>query len=372
MTPRNPESPANQSQQNETTLIILGAGCSLNRYPLAREMLLHLKQFCDCLGVDASRLRKLVKQTIELFDRLRTKGIVAQTLDDLARIVHSGHLADNTVGTNQMKNNRLVEDAKVAVAALFLSKETEAMKDGLTGYRSLMNRVFASSFGTDCRLALRNTPYRVLTFNYDRLFELAFRQYFPYDGTEAFYGPTVLNSGLYQALPQRVEVDLNRFSFLKLHGSVGLYSYEEAGGCDHNHQIPDLVQPTPITDEEFFLSGGYGIHSNKPKSSLIVFPHEKDFLRDYPGNQFNFRFYIPEVWKAARHFASQAKEICVIGYSCPEPDFPGWSSLFDAASGCDQIVIQNPSADKICERLRFRLPKHAKLFKSFQCSFEDF
>lgn len=342
----------------------------MSSYPLAKDMLTHLKQFGDGLGNNTARLRKLVEQTVDLFDRLRAKGTMAQTLDDLARIVHSGHLADNNIGTNQTTNYRLIADAKVAIAAMFLSKETQAVNDGLTGYRSLMNRVFASSFGTDCRLALRNTPYRVLTFNYDRLFELAFRQYFPYDGTEAFYGPTVLNSGLYQVLPQRVEVDLDRFAFLKLHGSVGLYSYEEAGGCDHLHRVPDFVQPTPITDEEFFLTDGYGIHSNKPKPALIVFPHEKDFLRDYPGNRFSFRFYIPEIWKAARHFASQAKEIWIIGYSCPEPDLPAWSSLFHAALNCEQIVIQNPSADEICERQRLRFPTHAKLFKSSKRTFE--
>ena len=174
----------------------MGAGCSLNRYPLAKDMLAHLNDFGDGLEKNAPRLQKLVEQTVDLFDRLRAQGAMAQTLDDLARIVHSGLLADNNVGTNRTTNDRLVTDAKLAVSALFLSKEAEAMKDGLTGYRNLMNRVFASNFGTDCRLVLRNTPYRVLTFNYDRLFELAFRQYFPHDGTEAFYGPTVLNSGL--------------------------------------------------------------------------------------------------------------------------------------------------------------------------------
>jgi hypothetical protein len=216
---------------NQTTLIILGAGCSLNRYPLAKDMLTHLKDFGANLAEDASRLRKLVNQTVNLFERLRAKGTMAQTLDDLARLVHNGQLADNGVGTNRLQNNRLVEEAKVSVAALFLSNEAEAMRDGLAGYRSLMNRIFSSQFGTDCRAALRKTPFRVLTFNYDRLFELAFRQYFPYVGTDAFYGPTVLNSGLSHVLPQQVEVDLKRFSFLKLHGSVGLYSYEEAGGA---------------------------------------------------------------------------------------------------------------------------------------------
>jgi len=356
----------------QTILIILGAGCSVSRYPLAKDMLTNLKGFGDTLADNASRLRKLVGQTVDLFERLRAKGTSAQTLDDLARLVHNGQLADNSVGTNHLQNNRLVEDAKLAVASLFLSREAEAMNDGLAGYRNLINRVFASQFGTDCRAALKNTPYRVLTFNYDRLFELAFRQYFHYDGTEAFYGPTVLNSGLYQVLPQRVEVDLNRFSFLKLHGSVGIYSYEEAGGCDHIHQVPDLVQRTPITDEEFFVPAGHGIHSNKPKPTLIVFPHEKDFLTDYPGNRFPFRFYIPEVWKAARHFASQAKEIWLVGYSCPEPDFPAWSSLISTAKNCQQVVVWNPSADEICERLKLRLPNQAKLFQGANRSFGQF
>lgn len=358
--------------QKETTLIILGAGCSLKRYPLAKDMLTHLKDFGNTLADDAQRLRRLVNQTVDLFEQLRAKGTAPQTLDDLARLVHGGHLADNSIGTNHARNNRLVSDAKLAVAALFLSKEASAMADGLTGYRSLMNRIFSSSFGTDCRSALRNTPYRVLTFNYDRLFELAFRQYFPYDGTEAFYGPTILNSGLYQTLPERVQVDLNRFSFLKLHGSVGFYSYEDAGECHHIHRTPELVQPTPITDEEFFTPPGHGIHSNQPKPTLTVFPHEKDFLRQYPANRLPFRFYIPEVWKAARHFASRAKEIWIVGYSCPEPDFPAWSSLLAAANNCQQVVVWNPSADDICEQLRLRLPQHAKLLHSSNRTFADF
>lgn len=360
------------TEQAQTTLIILGAGCSLKRYPLAKDMVTHLKQFAENLGEEAPRLRKLVLQTVDIFERLRAKGTAAQTLDDLARLVHNGHLADNDVGTNQMRNHRLVEDAKLAVAALFLSKEADALADGLAGYRSLMNRIFSSGFGSDRRTVLKNTPYRVLTFNYDRLFELAFRQYFPYDGTEAFYGPTVLNSGLFQVLPQQVQVDLSRFSFLKLHGSVGLYAFEESGGCHHVHQIPDTILQTQITDDEFFVPAGHGIHSNNPKPSLVVFPHEKDFLTGYPDNHFPFRFYIPEVWKAARHFAKQAKEIWFVGYSCPEPDFPAWSSLIATAENCEQIVIWNPAADDICERLKLRLPKQASLFRGANRSFDQF
>lgn len=358
--------------QKETILIILGAGCSLRRYPLSKDMVTHLRDFGNTLADDALRLRKLVNQTVDLFEQLRSKGTAPQTLDDLARLVHSGHLADNSIGANRSQNERLVNDAKLAVTALFLSREADAISDGLAGYRSLMNRIFSSSFGTDRRNTLKNTPYRVLTFNYDRLFELAFRQYFPHDGTEAFFGPTILNSGLDQGLPNQVEVDLKRFSFLKLHGSVGFYSYEHSGKCRHIHQVPDLVQPTPITDEEFFLPAGHGIYSHQPKPTLIAFPHEKDFLRENPGYQFPFRFYIPEVWKAARHFASQAREIWIVGYSCPEPDFPAWSSLLAAANSCEQVVVWNPSAEDICERLSLRLTKHANVLRASSRTFADF
>ncbi len=118
-----------------------------------------------------------------------------------------------------------------------------------------MRRIFPSTNGTGWREALKNTEYRVLTFNYDRLFELALRQHFSIDVTEAFYGPTVLNSGLYQVVPQLAEVDLTRFSLLKLHGSVGVYSHERYGDCEHLHSIPDAAPGSvscPI--REFFQS----------------------------------------------------------------------------------------------------------------------
>jgi hypothetical protein len=104
---------------------------------------------------------------------------------------------------------------------------------------------------------------------------------------------------------------------------------------------------------------------------LIVFPHEKDFLRDYPDARLSYRVYIPTIWKAAHHFASQASQIEIIGYSCPEPDFPALRRLLEAATQCERIVIKNPYAKSICARLRLRLPKQARLFEPFEGTFED-
>src|SRR5206468_150621 len=148
-----------------------------------------------------------------------------------------------------------------------------------TGYRGLMRRIFPSTNGTGWREALKKTEYRVLTFNYDRLFELALRQHFSIDLTEAFYGPTLLNSGLYQVVPQLAEVDLYRFSLLKLHGSVGVYSHERYGHCEHLHSVPDTAQPPAITDDQFFFRSDHRLRPNQPNPPLIVFPHEKDLDR---------------------------------------------------------------------------------------------
>lgn len=365
------EHQAGRHTAKQTILFILGAGCSIKHgYPSAIEMVEHLKLFCDTLD-KASRLYNLVEQTIDLFERLRATGAPAQTLDDLAWLVHQGKIPAPKGTSQDDRDERLVDEAKTAVAALFLSKEADAVRGGLHAYRNLLRRVFASDYGTDYRAAMRNTPYRVLTFNYDRLFELAFRQHFQVDLTEAFYGQSGLNSGLYPVRPQDVDVDLNRFSFLKLHGSVGLYSFERHGNCDHRHSIPDPTQAPPITDDEFFYPTDHPRHRNQAKPPLIVFPHEKEFLIQYRNNWLPYRVYIPKIWNAADHFACQAKEIWFIGYSCPEPDFSAWRSLIESAQNCERIVIQNLCAKSICERLKIRLPEKAHLFHAYERSFEE-
>ena len=168
------------------TLIILGAGCSVSSgYPVAAKMFEGLAHFGQGLGDDAKRLRALVEKTLALVKRLRTAGESVETLDTLAKLLHEGKAGGDTM----QERNQNVKDAKLAVSAYFLSLEREAIRKALPGYRALMDRVF----GTDSRWyakAIQDSAYCVLTFNYDRLFELAFRQRFPdFDSTVALYSP---------------------------------------------------------------------------------------------------------------------------------------------------------------------------------------
>jgi len=351
----------------ETTVVIIGAGCSKPYgYPLAREFKQQLEEFGQSVASAAPRLAGLVTQTASLFRQLQANGIQVETLDELAWHLHQEVL------NPYPQNLRLIEDAKLAVAAFFMAKESAAVKSGLSGYRSWMKRIF-SSHGTSPRQALKNSPYRVLSFNYDRLFELAFRQFFNWDDTIAFYGPEGLNSGLCPVMPGRVEVTPNRFSLLKLHGSVGVYSFDQLGECEHIHELPDLRKTVNITDDRFFVpnAAGYGIHSNQPKPALIVFPHEKDLLIEYPSNALSHRTYIPAIWKAARSMTSEASEMWIVGYSCPETDFPALQSLLIGAANCKRIVIQNPSAKAICDRLKVRLPRLKNILEPYDQPFEN-
>ena len=128
-----------------------------------------------------------------------------------------------------------------------------------------------------------------------------------------------------------------------------------------------------MTDESFFIPNDSrcDFYSNKPKPALLVFPHEKDFLGDHPRNALGYRHYIPAVWTAARSMAAQAKEIWIVGYSCPEPDFPAWSSLLQAAVNCRRIVVQNPYATDICARIKIRLPDLPGVVEAYPQPFED-
>jgi hypothetical protein len=177
----------------------------------------HFRDFATRVETLAPKLHKMTQNTLDLFEKLADQGCHAQTIDDVAWLVHQGKIKCSR-GTFQDEHDyRLVEEAKAVVSAMFLAKECEPIAKTLTAYRNFLRRIFPNT--THCHRALAESPWRVLTFNYDRLFELAFRQQFDVDMSQTFYGPTVLNSGLFLVVPQQVQVDTGRFSLLKLSAS---------------------------------------------------------------------------------------------------------------------------------------------------------
>ena len=163
--------------QNATrTVYILGAGCSAGQppagpgFPLACEFASWLDEFSQeaLAGADCTKLKSRVDQTVRL---LHEEGV--RTPDEL--VARLGAQARNLgSGTRQERNERdwQVTGTKIATAALFLHLETQAKQLGLPRYDNFLSELFGNSVNwTD---ASHQAQCHVLSFNYDRLFELAF------------------------------------------------------------------------------------------------------------------------------------------------------------------------------------------------------
>lgn len=246
--------------------------------------------------------------------------------------------------------SRAVRNAKVATAACFLAKEAKVLEQQIGRYRNfIQSKVFGGAGLSDsCQLKLRRSNARVLSFNYDRLFELAFFAGFADASLDNFYAYAdgVLNSGL-TVTGEVGDIADDRFCFLKLHGSVGLLGEEDAFG-QNGRQIFDVSkwQPAKVTDKLLCPVSRRGAFAPEP---LIVFPYEKDFIVSGKDNKLPFRDYTNKVWVHATEVLRGASEIWVIGYSFDPTDAHHLIKRIHNARACQRIVIQNLPQE--CERI---------------------
>ncbi len=345
------------------TVYILGAGCSAGApplcpgYPLASEFISTLEEFSKTLVEDnQKRVKCCVDDTCAL---LRQEA--AQTVDALvARLASEAHDFSNALTSQERQcREQQIRKAKFATAALFMALESKAKETGLPRYHNFMDELFGNA--TNWSQASRNSRDSVLTFNYDRLFEIAFISRFkPDTGFQNLYGKLLLNSGLNYVNGPSIDVDPGRFSFLKLHGSVGIRVRNEAyvNGPQHYTQYNGLPggQTKPLNDELFFANASNLDPYERDPEPLIVFPHEKPFVAEGTKTLLPFRTYIQDVWKQARRLVSDAAEIWAIGYRFAPMDREDVLGLLKSAENCKRLVIQNRpgTAESICQYLKLR------------------
>lgn len=346
-------------------LAILGAGCSYGMYPLADDMLGDLRAFAEKLGQSAMDVKNCVMRTLGLMSAC--KGV--RTLDQLVERIHEGCLDDASGNVEEKYAARYLRlaEAKLALTALFLGREFTALHTGLPRYVEFIEDVLLPSALRDhCLDRLEKTPWRVLSFNYDRLFEAAFLGRYMVDDSLDLYGPQLLNSGI-QKGKREITFAEERFSFLKLHGSVGMVADNSNGLLWHGYTLPSQSEPFPIRDDVFFTISREG--QSKPKPTLIVFPHEKEYLFN-SDTAFPYQAYAREVWRRAQALAEQAEEIWLIGYSAGRKDMPYLAErVLLAAKNCTRIVVQNPTANVVAEDLATRIPDIAGRVKPFNRDF---
>jgi hypothetical protein len=342
------------------TVYILGAGCSVGKppigpgYPLASEFISSLEQFEVKLDNkdDCRKLKKCVSDTVTLLKREK-----APTMDALAaRLGTRAHDFTNGLTTNdRLLTERQITDAKIATAALFMDLEQSAIETGLIRYHHFLTELFGNT--TNWKEASQNSDSSVLTFNYDRLFEIAFRTRFStYAKTACLYGKSLLNSGMDYQVGTEIDVAHKQFAFLKLHGSVGIHAREEGGFgtkiYPYQNGLPG--DPIVISDKLFFDKTPVANPYGRIPEPLIVFPHEKPFVKGGTDTLLTFRNYIPRIWEEARRLVSEATEIWFIGYSFAPMDKADVLDLLNSAKNCERILIQNTpeSTEGICRALQ--------------------
>lgn len=337
----------------DSIVYVLGAGCSAKYgYPLATGFIPALESFSQSLGnQNTKRLKRSVDETVTLMRRANVL-----TIDALALRIDQGRLDDpeeNRIDTDGTQRSRLL-DAKIATAALFLKLEQTSLKAQVDSYDRLILRLFPGSGGWHQRV--RTTNCHLLSFNYDRLFETALLRNFEIDtDSELLYGEGILNSGLHNVAGESMGFAEDRFSFLKLHGSVGMRIQKEGARPRYWPSKPlPLAATFELADALFFGQADSCIPLSRRMQPLIAFPFEKDSILSGQENQLPFRDYIECVWKRAERLVACATEIRFIGYSFHEMDHHSVIGLLKQGERCQRIVIQNQpgEAEKICSRLR--------------------
>jgi hypothetical protein len=337
---------------------VLGAGCSFDKehgYPLAKNFIPALSAY----GTSISTVKEAagIKQAVDYTVALLTGCEDAATIDQLINLILQHRCDDLLLSIKPHPANDIsalrylaVRRAKIATCGCFLDLEPQARKAQLDKYKRFIQEDILTDEGvsTLCYTRLRKSSARVLTFNYDRLFELAFFASCA-DYSLMNFGPydfEVLNSGMTH-IGKIGEVKEDRLCFLKLHGTIGTLCGDGIFGEEIAH-VDQVAQWKPIkaSDSWFVPKGPPPSPSPAP---LIVFPYEKDYIVSGKDNKLAFRSYIKTVWDRAKATLSQASEIWVIGYSFDPTDCRHLVEGMKQASNCERVVIQNLPAE--CDRI---------------------
>ena len=341
---------------------ILGAGCSAFKdgYPLARDFREALTEYRDKLGQrpNCERLKQCLTNTVSLMEQYQSPTVdrlVSRILEELARLKRplSSFEGVKHERLEQFADNQIL-DAKRATVALFLDRETSAQRSGLQGYRDFLNIIFEGNRDSG---VLKSTASRVLSFNYDRLFEIAFGEFFRLNFDMSLYAQPWLNSGIDFLRRQAEDVDVNRFSLLKLHGTAGLLVAEQYGQTRYGWNA-NLNNADILVDNNLFWPtiGKPTAHPRETPEPLITFPVEKDRARS-GDTSFLFDNYLRAIWGHhgqpgyAEQLIHEAEKIWVIGYSFDPNDRKAMIELLRKSGNCP-IYIRNRTkeeAQRICD-----------------------
>jgi hypothetical protein len=326
---------------------VLGAGASLGcGYPLADDFFPRVRAFGESVAANSPQLSRVIDYVV-----VKARELDCLTPDDLAlRMYQTRYGESRDEATNVLYYARIVTDA------FFLQTERQVAPPAMRAFKDYWHEALGN-YSQNWRAGFPNTKHRLVTFNYDRVAELAFVRHFPEIASNGMdlYGPGMLNTGFSDwRSGLRFE---DGFCYLKLHGTIGVMpigrnEVAAAFGDRFVHYAAGLGTNKPeITDDLYFEPGGDGLPRRK-FTPLVAFPIDKQHVES-GGEEYNFKDYIDAVGTKAREMFRQAERIEIIGYSFRAPDKRWLVSLLLTAPEARKLII-NPHAKRICEELQHR------------------
>lgn len=319
---------------NPTKIYILGAGCSACAgYPLAYQVKDRLRELARDKLTDPKLgvVKEWVEETVALLEK---HGV--DTVDQLAQ----------ALGSNSRESRDKVKNAKRAMSALFLAFEDEAVSKAFSTYTRLFEVIFSEGKSPFIEERLKTTKARVLTFNYDRLFEGTFLKWVRGQPTKLAEYERVTFRDLQAVFDGNdPSPDAERFALLKLHGSVAQHHFDGSNHQSDFHYKPDLEEGFDLAESLF---------GEKEKwVPMMVFPHEKEpDDEELKSLKHPFFRYQQSIWEHAQALCHHACEIHVLGYSMQAIDLFHFKKLVESATVQNTFLKRVTIADSPSQRLR--------------------
>ena len=165
----------------QTKVFILGAGCSADCYPLGKSLTAQLEKFQAEISGRFPIVEQCVRETISLakeFPQFETLDQLTQGIEDNYNrwAQQQGIGGAHAALQKEILCRKQITNAKIAVSTMFIAGEQKARETGLKSYERFIASLFGGGKWDEVMKSAPNC--HVLSFNYDRLFEIAFLKYF--------------------------------------------------------------------------------------------------------------------------------------------------------------------------------------------------
>lgn len=318
---------------NPLKVYIMGAGCSVcGGYPVANQVREKMLDFgrTQLTHDKAKELRRCVDQTCAWMEHFNV-----DTIDKLAEKLI------------KPKDEVVVREAKLAMSAYFFSIEDAGVELAHPNYKAFFDELFQYGASHHLEDRIKATPCRVITYNYDRLFERTFIKWAkdnePENDDLVENPGSLVKKWLSMGIGslERIAFPSDGFSFLKLHGGIGQFNRTHSHDRMKHLYWPKLGTKLPeFNDEPYFQKNG-----RETDTPTIAFPSDKK-RRNMFAPEDSFRAYMDIVEEQAKAFCREATEIQIIGYSVQSIDYFTFKALIAEAKKCRRVILRNRVREK--------------------------